>query len=343
MKIISSTIALASISLFSSNTAISNEELPEPFSEYGWLLEGAREVIRKNTDFAPVTTCFDLNRMFTGETTSSIQKERAWLDYEGKLIPLTGTVEEVKRIPITNDYVAFFKCTNSESFMVDFTVEIPKEMEEYAFDLTPGERRDMHVRLTDYGEMMGVSTKLDSFELERESGEACFAYLHSMNRSTGGYDYACYGTERQVTFESSPSDDGSTIVSGMIKQDDGSIMFTTIPENTDIYYAFERKDNEVVLRHSGNEGSCVISSEVEKRKSKWYKENLNAMEEEVGNVEELENINHWYVNLQQSIGKLDKEEYSCEDKQLLRTAILILFDKARKSDGVEYIKNRKQE
>ncbi|PRY72057.1 hypothetical protein [Halomonas ventosae] len=349
MKTIYGSIALASISLILSNPASSNEALPESFSEYSWLLDGAREVISRETEFAPTTTCFNLNREFTGENTSSIQKERAWKEYNGKLIPLTGVVEEVKKIPLTDDYLAYFKCTNSESFLVDFTVRIPNEMKEYAFELTPGDRENVYVRLTDYGEMVGVSTELDTFSLERGNWKTCFAYLKTMSRSPNKYEYSCFGDEEKTGFGSLIKGAGVSQTLGALVENDRTITFTVFPENPRIYVAQIKnnsgKDN--YYSYSGNEDACAISTNYveeylgSKENQTWLKENYNEIKTVILETEGLENLNDWYIKNYVIINNLSDEKYECEQKQLLRLLVHIAYQKALEEGGLDFINEQR--
>ncbi|MGQ7249301.1 hypothetical protein ACUN9Y_18465 [Halomonas sp. V046] len=320
-----SSIAITSLSLLLSSTAYSDDQLPEDFSKYEWLLDGAREVIRRETDFAPVTSCIDLNRKFAGEATSSIQKERAWEDYEGKLIPLTGIVEEVKRIPLTHDYLAFFKCPNSESFMVDFTVEIPQEMEEYAFELTPGEREDIYVRLTDYGDMMGVSTEIDAFELETSNGESCFSYLSTMSRSPDEYKYSCYENEENTRFENYTKEAKTSQILSSLKTDDEIVIFSTSPEDVDTYLAFIKNGEESKFYSSDSENKCVITASYLKENREWATNILKEIKPDLFAEDNQGNINDWHIALDQHITSSNNQSYTCEQIQVLRGVIFTAY------------------
>jgi hypothetical protein len=333
--------AFTGIALLLSSVTHSSEQLPENFSEYEWLVNGAREVINKGVEFAPVTSCFDLNRNFAGQTTSSIQKERAWEGYEGKVIPLTGIVEEVKSIPFSGDYLAFFKCTNSESFIVDFQVTIPGEMEDYAFELTPGDRRKVYVRLDDYSEMMGVSTSIDAFEIEMGNGESCFGYLNNIDRSTGNYRYDCYNAEKVSSFHVIKNNNEiSYINAGIHLDEENDIGIYMIPEDSELY----------VMNLTSNEKRSLIFSEEENEECQIIDTNEITIDEDqvIANILDLKdelletnnqnNINEWYINTRHFINSLSNEDYNCEQKNALRLVFFSLYFDAFNKDGLETLR-----
>ncbi|SDO37074.1 hypothetical protein [Vreelandella arcis] len=334
-------IAFTGITLLFSSVTHSSEQLPENFSEYEWLVDGAREVINKEVEFAPVTSCFDLNRNFAGQTTSSIQKERAWEDYEGKVIPLTGIVEEVRSIPMSDDYLAFFKCTNSESFIVDFQVTIPGEMEDYAFDLTPGDRKEVFVRLDDYGEMMGVSTSIDSFNIDKGNGENCFAYLNHIDRATGNYGYECYNAEQMSGFTVLNSENGASQIYGTIRLgEENSASIIAQHESQDFYTMILDDRLKPSIYFSANEEQCQLQNITSEEKQEWIRENIKGMKDRLISVEDEENINEWYIKKQELISSLNNEDYTCEQKQALRLAIFSLYNTAFEEEGLETIRER---
>ena len=324
--------------------AIASDQLPDPFKQYQWLLDGARKVKEMDREFAPVTSCYDLNEKFVGESSTSIQKKREWEKYKGKIMPLTGIVEEVKEIPLVSGYVAFFKCTNSKSLIVDFTMQIPKEMEEYAFELTPGDKRKVHVRLTDYGEIMGVDTEMDTFKTALNNGENCHAYLDWMDRKTGAYEYKCYNLDVRTGIGRGHAKNEIAHYIGGIETDKEKLGFSINEENTDIYilYATNKKTEQETIYLSGNE-SCTLTKkeimEMSKDANDSRKEITAAIK---SSFLEAGDINKWAEGEHQRISNINNSDISCKEKQYSRYIIHSFYQVSRE-EGMEKTKEMIEE
>lgn len=318
-------MALAALVLLAgSQIAYSDDQLPLEFSEHAWLVNGIRSVASKEVELAPVTTCYDLNEKFAGDSSTSIQKKKEWRNYEDKYIPLTGILEEVKEIPLSQDYLAYFKCTNSASLFVDFTMRVPGELEDYAFSLSPGERHNVVVRLDRYGETMGVSTELDVINIDLGHDATCSAKLSSLSREDKSYRYSC--EDPSVHFDRFFNKNGSPYFEGRLTREDGNIgIILPIPGKKD--YALVNMGNGY-LYYGGYGDSCYFSEkEINSDIGKdAYRELLKEAASEINSKMEERGIDQGpkdHLAINQIISEMNVEKYSCEIKQALRYIFVI--------------------
>jgi hypothetical protein len=181
-------LSLASINVHAS------EGVADYFKKYRWIEDGVGFLKERNLELAPVTSCKKLNAMFAEDDLTAIQKKREWEAYDDKLIPLTGIVQEVAEIPLTDDFLAIFKCVGSKSYVSDFTVRIPAHKSDLAYKMNVGQKRSVDVRLKDYNSRSGIETEMDYGSLGRGS-DRCMPTLASIKRSNGGIVYACEGND----------------------------------------------------------------------------------------------------------------------------------------------------
>jgi hypothetical protein len=315
-------IALGAFILLGNATLASGaDQLPEFLSEHMWLVEGLRTVASKEVEFAPLTTCYDLNEKFSGQTTTSIQKEREWENYRGKYIPLAGILEEVQGIPLSNDYLAHFKCSNSNSLFVDFTMRIPHELEEYAYSLTPGKKYDVYVKLVNYSEMLGVAATIDIINIDIGNGESCPAKFSDLNRNDGNYQYACENPlvefDRRLTsyghpYFGSATEQGETKF-GVLYPSLGKEDFLLISKDRSLHYGGHGDDCYI----PGNTFGNLAGEEHEEIVIKALTELGGKIAlEEVQGLTDMAEVNS-------AISELDAETYSCEIKQILRTTFML--------------------
>lgn len=314
----------ALVLLVNATGASGNDPLPDPFSGDGWLVEGMREVASQDVEFAPMTTCYDLNEKFAGNSTTSIQKKREWGNYKGKYIPLTGTLEEVKEVPLSDDYLAYFKCTNSDSLIVDFTMKIPGELEDYAFSLSPGDKHEVFVKLTRYGEITGVMTEIDVINIDMGNGDSCPAQFTYLSREDGIYQYTC--GEVDVGFHRYLNKKGHAFFSGWSKQEEDQVGIL-MPTAGKKDYILSREGGDL-LYYGGHGDACYLRKDFMEStpgiedviKGAYAEIELGLEEKDL--LPAPENI----PTINAAISALDADKYSCKVRQALRIALIISGD-----------------
>jgi len=178
------------VSFFASMSVHASEKLPDYFKKYQWLEDGVSFMQAKNLELAPTTSCKKLNAMFAEDELTALQKKREWKAYDDRLIPLTGVVQEVDSIPLTDDFLAIFKCVGSHSFVSDFTVRIPAHKEEAAYRMSVGQKFKVYVRLKGYSSRSGIETEMD-YGVLPVGDDRCLPTLLKIKRSNGEIMYMC--------------------------------------------------------------------------------------------------------------------------------------------------------
>lgn len=160
-------------------------------TDYEWIDEALDGLIYPGQEFAPKTSCKKLSSMFSGDGLTDLQKKKEWREYENKVIPLKGIVVDVTDLPLGKGYHATFRCVNSESYISDFTVRIPKHESEYAHSLSVGELHNVVVRLRSYGNIIGIYGDMPFIRISRNGSDKCDLTLRKAFREGNILFYGC--------------------------------------------------------------------------------------------------------------------------------------------------------
>jgi len=247
---------------FNAHSQATGNELPATFDDVAWLEEGARKLSEKSLDLAPVTSCRKLSTMFARDGLTDLQKKREWKKYNNKLIPLTGVVVDVDEIPLSDDYLAIFKCVNSDSLFHDFSLRIPGHKEEYAYSLNNGDKHTVALRLRDYGKVSGIDGDMDYFTIDKRGAdsEKCKPTLSEVSRKYSQVIYKCNDQGamfRRILFGT--PDNSFGYYEGLIRSDShevGALLIDRIREET----LFTRKSGEdkSASFHFKSGGNCTV-------------------------------------------------------------------------------------
>lgn len=243
----------------SANAQATENKLPPPFEGMAWLEDGARKLAAQDLELAPVTSCQKLNAMFARDDLTDLQKKREWKKYNNKLIPLTGVVVDVDDIPLSHDYLATFKCVNSESFAYDFSVRIPAHMEEYAYSLNNGERHTVAVRLRDYGGLSGIETDMDYFSVDARSEQfgGCKPTLSRISRKYSHIEYRCNDNDFTLQrFIFGDSESHFKHFEAVLSDEFVVIIIDKIPGEA--IYAYINEESNLLKHYFSSGGLCSI-------------------------------------------------------------------------------------
>lgn len=250
------------LSLASMNVHAS-EGVADYFKKYQWIEDGVALLKERSLELAPVTSCKKLNAMFAEDDLTAIQKKREWEAYDNKLIPLTGIVQEVADIPLTDDFLAIFKCVGSKSFVSDFTVRIPAHKSDLAYKMNVGQKRTIDVRLKDYSARSGIETEMDYGSLSR-GGDQCMPTLRLIKRSNGEIMYACEGNDYMVRKIDMDMGDGTLEPFYIVDlretgdSDKNLVLYTSFPVfGGEAFYLHVNSQREAIT-HTPSAGNCVF-------------------------------------------------------------------------------------
>lgn len=249
-------LSLASINVHAS------EDVADYFKKYRWIEDGVGLLKERNLELAPVTSCRKLNAMFAEDDLTAIQKKREWEAYDDKLIPLTGIVQEVAEIPLTDDFLAIFKCVGSNSYVSDFTVRIPAHKSDLAFKMNVGQKRTVDVRLKGYSSRSGIETEMDYGSLARGSNR-CMPTLGLIKRSNGEIMYGCEDNEYMVRKIDIDMGDGTLEPLYVVDlretgdSDKNLVLYTSFPfVGGEAFYVHLNSQRDAII-HTPSAGSCV--------------------------------------------------------------------------------------
>lgn len=314
-------VLVSAMFIFGSTNGYASSVTPEFFEKYQWLenLESYFEKI--NLSLAPVTSCKALNSMFAEDELTGLQKKREWKKYNNKLIPLTAIVVEVDEIPLSDDYLAIFKCAGSRSFVSDFTVRIPAHKEEFAFSLSVGEKRTIAVRLKGYGRL-GIETAMD-FTPFPGASEQCLPTLDDIRRSNGQVLYYCEDTSellvRKIDYDMGDGETEPAYIADLKHESGDVTLFLSLPFANGESLYMENFGDKGGVAYLNTLGDCVIRSNEEESGTKRYISQLSdADKSEIKGVltekklSGRETVNN-YLEIKAIINSSD-EQYSCETR-----------------------------
>jgi hypothetical protein len=313
--------------IITSANAQGSSTTPEYFAQYEWMAKSVGALKEMNLEVAPEKRCRELSSIFSGDKFTDLQKKREWGKYENKLISLIGVVQGVEEIPLSEDYIATFKCINSTSDVYDFTVRIPSHEENFAYSLNMGDTVNTAVRIKGYSENRthGIDTVMDYIGKTEVNGH-CAPTLKKMDWSNGPIMYVCMKSKflvQRLNFEISEKK-SVPIYSAHLEDAESIIVFMSFPfdNNEELYVITKKVDDERSQKiNFKSVGNCVherqgneISYANLKKSHIQMLENLKSLELSGGDALEK------FLEMKALIESSD-EYYSCETQQSLKFEI----------------------
>ncbi|MDK9558053.1 hypothetical protein QQF73_10505 [Marinobacter sp. M216] len=313
----------AILSLASTNVH-ATEAVADYFQKYRWIENGVDFLKSRSLELAPVTSCKKLNAMFAEDDLTAIQKKREWEAYDDKLIPLTGVVQEVAEIPLSDDFLAIFKCSGSKSFVSDFTVRIPAHKSDLAYEMNVGEKRRVYVRLKDYSSRSGIETEMD-YGSFAGGLDGCKPTLARIARSNGEIVYGCNDNDYLVRKIDVDMGEGTLERFYLVDlretgdTDKNLVIYASGPVLKGESLYLHVNSQKEVIGHVSSAGSCVFENE------KDLESPLSVLsdkdKERVASIRRMKNptgreaINN-YLQFKKDL-TASNSDYSCEVRQLM--------------------------
>lgn len=307
----------------------SRKGLPIPFNNFSWLDESVSDFMAKDFDLAPPTTCRKMNSMFAGSDLTDLQKKREWKKYKGKMMPLTGKVFEVDNIPLSYDYIAAFKCLNSDSLASDFTVRIPSHKSDYAYSLNNSEQHTIGLLLYDYSGLSGIKTKLDSMNIPENKYIDCKPTLSSVKRNPTEVKFSCDEEKfylRHISLGN--SDKPFNAYEGFIRFPERELGVIKIKElNSSTIYLSQKKDNSSFSFYDSAGENCSATINLTEENRGRYEEIIKTHMPD--NVEAMTFSESYSAFVKNYLA--GKTNISCTNEQLVRALSFMAL-------GNQYIK-----